>query len=165
MLHGLPVQPGGEAAACRGRGSDQAAGTAERGEDQRRLGALPRGDASGAAGRGGRDGAELPGAAKQAEHLHPGLHESPGFQESSAAVNTMTCEEIFKIWEIDRCLRVPCSRRCGPRGRSRSRTCRPAFPWRQRRVSVVGCGATGVVALDLTGLAVAVRWPTSDGKM
>lgn len=86
--HGLFIQPGRAAGTV-----EEAVGVAEatairrpeRGEDPR-LGGLPGGGASGAAagggGGGGGDGdgddAELPGAAAQAEHFHPGLHDSPG---------------------------------------------------------------------------------------
>lgn len=79
VLHGVPVEPNraARAGAGRRRGGNQAARAAERGEDPRRLRGLPWGDAPGAGGGGGGDGAELPGAAAQAEHLHPGLHGSP----------------------------------------------------------------------------------------
>lgn len=96
MLRRLPVKPAGTAGTRRGSGrrrggdGDQSAGAAERGEDTRRLGVPPRGcaaDPGAAAGccRGGRggggDGTELPGAAAQAEHLHPCLR---GLAQESA---------------------------------------------------------------------------------
>jgi hypothetical protein len=125
VLNRLSVQSGGAAVRRRGssrRRGGEAAGAAERGHAHHpRPGGLPvpGGRAPGrAVAGGGGNVAELPRAAEQAEHLHSGLHTR---QESVAP------QEIPRPVEIgsgeDACA-LPCSRRCGRREDTRSRTWR-----------------------------------------
>jgi hypothetical protein len=100
VLNRLPIQPDGATMArrgsSRGRGGE-AAGAAERGHaHDPRPGGLPGGRAPGrAVAGGGGDVAELPRAAVQAEHLHPGLHTS---QESVVWCRRNSSSGGDRIW-------------------------------------------------------------------